>query len=311
MTRKSKTRNWQKPRDESALPEIVLGPDEHRVILEAMEALARDPGIFVSAQRLVEPIFVDVPPESIVRTPDFVISPIMPGRLRYKLSERAIFVRVEENDGEVKTIRMHPPGWCVAGVHSQAAWPGIPPLEGIVRVPVLLVGGRVLQTPGYDRRSGLLYVPSSSFPTIPDAPTHEEALAATELLLGVVRDFPLESPEHRAAWLAALLTVFGRYAYTGPSPLFLFLANVRGAGKGLLASIIATIATGRDVARTSMPESEDEMRKCITSIALAKRRLVLLDNLEAIHSKSLDAAITATEWEDRLLGSSRMTGELR
>ncbi len=35
MSRKSKTRNQQKSIDESTLPEIVLGPDEHRVISKA------------------------------------------------------------------------------------------------------------------------------------------------------------------------------------------------------------------------------------------------------------------------------------
>ncbi len=97
-----------------------------------------------------------------------------------------------------------PHGWCVAGVHSQAAWPGIPPLEGIVRVPVLLVGGRVLQTPGYDRRSGFYTSPAECFRQFLTRQRMRRALAATELLLGVVRDFPLESPELRAAWLAAL-----------------------------------------------------------------------------------------------------------
>jgi hypothetical protein len=35
-----------------------------------------------------------------------------------------------------------------------------------------------------------------------------------------VSDFPFERPEHRAAWLAGLLTPLAWFAFDGPAPLY-------------------------------------------------------------------------------------------
>lgn len=292
---------------DSGRPHIIVDTDEHRVNDEAVGALSYDPNLYSRGTRLVEVLPVNIAPHSVTRNAEHhTIAVLSPARLREKLSANAVFMR--EIGGE--TTAIHPPHWCVQAVHARGSWTGIRPLEAIVTGPVLLDHGRVLQTPGYDRDSGILYRPRTTFPTIKERPTHVDAWAAAAQLLEVVGDFPFETPEHRAAWLAALLTPFARHAYPGPTPLFLVDANTRGAGKGLLVSCIATTAMGRDVPRTSMPRCEDEMRKRITSIALAAESLVLLDNLLSINSPSLDAALTATEWKDRILGHSVMTETL-
>ncbi len=66
-----------------------------------------------------------------------------------------------------------------------------------------------------------------------------KAIAARDLLLEVVADFPFALPLYRAAWPAALLTPLARFAFAGPAPLFLVDANVRAAGKGLLLDTIS------------------------------------------------------------------------
>ena len=47
------------------------------------------------------------------------------------------------------------------------------------------------------------------------------------------------------------------------------------------------------------------MRKAITALAIAGERLVLLDNLWRLGDASLDAALTSTEWSDRILGHTK------
>src|SRR5262249_12519458 len=138
--------------------------------------------------------------------------------------------------------------------------------------------------------------------------TRGDAERAAADLLALVVDFPFVGEGHRAAWLAALLTPLARFAIDGCTPLFLLDGNTPGSGKGKLADLIAVVATGRQIARTSYPDSDEEMRKRMTSIALAGDRLVLIDNIATTFGGSaLDAAITAPYWRDRRLGSNEMT----
>jgi hypothetical protein len=113
--------------------------------------------------------------------------------------------------------------------------------------------------------------------------------------------------EHRSAWLAALLTPLGRFAFAGPAPLFLVDSNVRGAGKGLLLHCISWIVTGEQFTIATYTSDEDELRKRITSLALAGDDLVLFDNLDGDFGNAvLDAALTASIWKDRILGTNRI-----
>src|SRR4029078_7193213 len=99
------------------------------------------------------------------------------------------------------------------------------------------------------------------------------------------------------------VTPIARFALDGPAPLFLFDANIRGAGKGLAADASSLIAPGDILATASYSHDGAEMRKVITSVALAGDRAVLLDNIGgAFGLPSLDAALTSTKWKDRLLG---------
>jgi hypothetical protein len=205
----------------------------------------------------------------------------------------------------------HPPAWLVNEICARAQWHGIRHLEAIVETPVMLADGEILQRPGYDPSSGLFLVPSADFPAVPDRPTKDDARRAAEELLEVVCDFPFQQPSHRSAWLAALLTPFARFGFSGPSPLIAIDANTRGSGKSKLADSIGRIVYDRDLARMSAPLNDDECRKKVTSICLAGESLVLIDNVaNTLGWASLDAALTGTTWNDRVLGFSEMTGAI-
>jgi hypothetical protein len=126
--------------------------------------------------------------------------------------------------------------------------------------------------------------------------------------LEVIEDFPFATDAHKAAWLSGVLTPLARYAFHGPAPLFLYDANVRGCGKGLLIDVTSLITAGREMARMSLPRDDDETRKRITALAVAGEPEILIDNLPAggFGSPSLDAALTATSWSDRILGQTAM-----
>src|SRR5262249_4217340 len=127
-----------------------------------------------------------------------------------------------------------PPSWCVAAVHARADWCDVRHLEAVVDYPVLRPDGSVLSCPGYDAQTALLLQLGGCVPELPESPTRDHAVNAATELLDVVSDFPFEREAHKAAWLAGLLTPLARFAFSGPAPLFLVDANVRGSGKGLL-----------------------------------------------------------------------------
>jgi hypothetical protein len=199
-----------------------------------------------------------------------------------------------------------PPDWLVKGIAVQAEpWNSIRPLESVTETPLLRPDGTILQTPGYDATTAILFEPAAAFEPITENPSKDDAIAAQDELLEVIRDFPLGAPMHRAAWLASVLTPLARPAFDGPAPLFLVDGNIRGCGKGLSASCAAIIATGRAFATAIYSHDPVEMRKIITSIALGGEPLVLLDNVAgAFGNASLDAALTSTEWNDRILGKN-------
>jgi hypothetical protein len=297
-------REKKSAREPNSRREIWVTPDEHLVNDEAVEALATDNTIYQRGGQLVHVIRDSSPAAEGLRRPLAPrIEPLPKPLVRERLAASACWL-LATNDVDYKQVR--PPAWCIEAVHARGTWPGISHLEGVIDCPVLRPDGTILDRPGYDAKLGLLLEPTCPLPAIADQPTRADALAARDVLNEVVTDFPFERPEHAAAWLAALLTPLARFAFAGPAPLFLVDANVRAAGKGLLLQCIAQIVTGKEFAVASYNEDDDELRKLVTSLALAGDRLVLFDNIEGhFGSAVLDRALTGTTWKDRLLNTNR------
>jgi hypothetical protein len=285
-------------------PRIVVSTQEHEVNEAAVSALATEAGVYQRGGLLVR-VVSDTSPAAEgrgIRRPFTPRIEVLPAPiLRERLAANALWV-----DEEGRWL--HPPGWCVAAVGVRGDWSGIRHLEAIVDHPVLRPDGTVLSTPGYDAGTGLLLVSNGGLRIdIPEAPTRDDAIAARDALFEVISDFPFRGRVGRSAWLAALLTPVARFAFPGPSPLFLVEGNAPAVGKGLLLHITSTIVTGDRFTIATYTQDEDELRKRITSLAVAGDRLVLFDNLAGrFGCATLDAALTGTVWEDRLLGSNRM-----
>jgi hypothetical protein len=150
-------------------------------------------------------------------------------------------------------------------------------------------------------------MPGIEWPPVADEPTWDDVRGAVAALLDPVADFPFVADTDRAAYVAAVLTILARHMINGPTPMFPIRAPTPGTGKTLLADVIGLIGTGREPPAMTMTYESEELRKRITSLAIAGTSLVLLDNLSgSIGSDALAAALTKTEWEDRLLGVSQM-----
>lgn len=283
-------------------PRIMLGPDEDRVADEAVIALARHPGVYQRGGALVYVVADQSPLRGITRPAGASrIAPLPLPTLREYLSGAAVWTTEGEDGPKV----VHVPTTCVQAVAARGQWQGLRALEGIVDCPMLRPDGSVIEEPGYDEATGVIYTPSQKYPAVPKAPTHQDAQAAIAKLADLFCDFPFRTPAHASAAIAALLTPLAVYAFPGPKPLFLFDANTAGAGKGKCVSIISEVVAGRPIAVMAPVEDDAEQRKRITALAIEGATLVLIDNIVGnLGGPSMDAALTATEWSDRILGSS-------
>ena len=287
-------------------PRIVIRTAECEVVDEAIDALARIPGVYNRGQLLVHVVRDASKLAGIIHPGGSArIVPLGPAGVRDRLTAAAEWISLREREGEVEEVPAHPPAWASPAVEARKSWPRMRYLEGIVEQPVLRHDGSVLEQTGYDETTGLLYVPNATYPAIPRQPSKDDAVAAANEILDVVCDFPFKTDAHRAAWLAGVLTPLARYAFRGPAPLFLMDANVRSAGKTLLADVTGEILCGRAMPRTPQATDETEEIKRITAIVLEGDRVVLIDNLtRPLGSGALDTVLTGTVWSDRILGKS-------
>lgn len=293
-------------------PEIVIGKDEFRVNAQACQALGREHDIYQRGGVLTHVVVQHEEPEAVavVRRPVGSVSvrELAKPLLRERLTRCASWVKIVQRDSDECRVPAHPPGWAIDAVYARADWPSVPRLEAVVPHPVLLADGTILDRSGYHSASGLLVcLPPGLTVNVPDRPSRADVAAAVADLMDVIHDFPFETPGHRSAWFASLLTPLAWFAFTGPAPLFLIDGNVRGVGKGLLADVVALIVTGRPFPRMSYTNDREELRKKITTLAVEGERLVLLDNLAgAVGNDVLDMALTSDTWKDRLLGGNRI-----
>jgi Domain of unknown function (DUF3854) len=182
----------------------------------------------------------------------------------------------------------------------------LPVLKGIISAPIMREDGTILSQRGYDNDTGLFFLSDEDWPAIPDRPTREDARVALETLLAPFAEFPFVAAEDKAAHAAGILTAIQRRALTA-CPIFGYSAPAPRSGKTLLANSAAIIATGRPAPATTVSGEREEVRKVITSTLLEGHAVINFDNIERpLSSKELCIALTQQEYQDRVLGESRM-----
>jgi putative DNA primase/helicase len=290
---------------------IVNRPnEEHVTVRDSVRVLRNDDALFQRGGKLVH-VARDL--SGVGRDPDGDGSRrdaprirVLPRDvLRNRLSELARHMKQRKKDN-VK-ISDAPMDSVVRTIHALGSWEGIRAIDGITECPVLRPDGTVVDTPGYDQDTRLVFEPSGKFLAVAPHPTGAEVASAVNFLCDeVVCDFPFERPAHMGAWVASLLSVLGRPAVNGPVPMFAIDSNTRGSGKSRLCDLVAIAATGRDMPRMPGAGNEEEWRKRIAMIALAGSPMILLDNVRRLASESLEGAITGTSIADRQLGGLDM-----
>jgi hypothetical protein len=237
-----------------------------------------------------------------------VIDPLDERAMTWIAAASANYVKVN-NDGAV--VDAFPPPAVIRTLLGMGWWQGLPALRGTVAVPTLRPDGSILDRPGYDEATHLIYVPAPDFemPPIPDEPTEMEVAAAVDYInTELLGDFPFVDEASRANAWGLLLTPILRPAIAGGVPLALLDAPSPGSGKSLYCHVVALVATGQTAGILTAPQHDElEWRKRITAALRHGRPVVQIDNLaDELKSAQLAAALTTEWWEDRELGYSRL-----
>ncbi|HZA23571.1 MAG TPA: hypothetical protein VFA32_13390, partial [Dehalococcoidia bacterium] len=232
--------------------------------------------------------------------------PLIPPALKGELDRAADFVKVgtKKEGGELVQVQTpsRVPDDVVRDILAQQRLP-FQVLNGFASTPVFLPDGTLLASEGYDTASGI-YLRLDGLEGLRWDMSLDRARAL--LLDEMLVDFPFIDDASQAHALALLLQRFLRFLIPGATPLYLIDAPTRGTGKGLLADVIAVVATGGPSYVMSLPRDDDELEKRITAALLAGRQLIQLDNVRQLRSAPLEAALTTTLWEGRRLGRSEI-----
>ena len=235
--------------------------------------------------------------------------------LAFRLGKFARFMKIKTVRGEQVDETIDPPDrLCRQILHIGRFERSLPTLLGIARGPFIRPTGTLRTRPGFDEETGVYGCFSEAdFPVVPETPTHEDCVAAHDLVWSPFTELELDSNASRTSLLCAILTAPIRPAID-KAPVFASLSSDHGSGKTVVTEAIGALATG--VRPPIMPPldgaSEDEMRKRLTASLIPPAAPVLvMDNLEGyLDSRVLASFATAPLWSDRLLGFSRMETEL-
>jgi hypothetical protein len=233
-------------------------------------------------------------------------SPLRPPLLAALLARHVDVVRhrIDER-GNTGDVEVSPPGPVLAAVLAGQSWPGLPVLRRIISTPVLRPDGTLLQTPGYDPATGYYLANKIALDPIPDRPTAEQVTAARAFLLeSFLRDFPWRTPADHANYLALLATPLIRPFTRSLAPFGVIEATMPGSGKTILTGCVGLLVGQRVLTWT---DSDDELRKSITTVLADQVGVVVWDNLiegAVIDSAVLARLVTERTWTDRRLGTN-------
>lgn len=224
-------------------------------------------------------------------------------RIREVFTVKADWVRFDKRDQSYRKI-----GCPEVVARTYLARGGnwrLPPLVATIEAPTIRPDGSILQVPGYDAATGLLFDAGRQlFPAIPETPSASELKAAISAFSKLLVDFPFEEAHDYSVALSAIFTALVRCRLRS-APLIASSAPVMAAGKTLLMSLPSWIATGRPPAVIQHSRDATEEQKLLLSVLMDGDPVVLIDNIERpLDSDALCSILTAETFRGRPLGKT-------
>ena len=262
-----------------------------RVMNDALEVLRTDGVIYERAGALV-------------RIAGRELVSVEPAWLRNHLEEQFSFQRFDRRSSDF--VATDCPGDLSARIMAaRGAW-GVPVVAGVIHSPVMRPDGSILEVPGHDHASGLLYL-SASVELPPVRILGRVALAETlRRIWEPFEQFPFADDLARGVFMSALLTTVCRAALD-TAPGFLVRAHSPGTGKTLLSECLMILA-GASTAALPLPEKNpEEIEKRLAAKLLTGCAGLILDNLVgSIDNAALCSMLTSASPEVRILGRSEV-----
>lgn len=182
------------------------------------------------------------------------------------------------------------------------------PLERISHSPFVRDDGSIVTEPGYDEQTRTMLIPDPELAgiVIPEHPSRAEIDAARTLVMTtLLGDYAFAEDADRANALALFLTPAIR-GLVSVVPLAVVDGVQMGTGKNKLADALHVIYTGRRSMPMNFVDEREELRKQITSAFRTGAELFVFDEAHTITGAPLAQALTASTWQDRILGVSTM-----
>jgi hypothetical protein len=240
--------------------------------------------VFVRGGKLVEPLWRwEKAGDKEVLAAQFV--PYNATRLSDVVARHAVIFTKSDARAK-KPLPIDPPTDVIETLLFRGDW-DFPTVVGIINTPTMRPDGSLLLEPGYDPTTQFWYKPSGDveLPPIPERPSHEQAVAALELLNGLLDGFPFEgeAPEckksvSRSVALAGMMTTVLRGAMP-VTPLFMITAPEPRTGKTYLVDMTSVLSTGHTPVPIAGHEKKEELEKRIETAALSGRAILHLNNL--------------------------------
>lgn len=232
--------------------------------------------------------------------------PIDRGTSRDLIQETAITVNLVETAQGTTYEFTWPDVNSIAAVFSRAE--KFSPLERVTRAPFVRPDGTICTEPGYDEATQTMLIldPELTDIEVPEDPSPEEVAAARELIMiEWLGDFPFDGDPDRANALGLVVTPAIR-GLVPRVPMAVVDGLQMGVGKNLLADSILTVYTGEPAQPMNFVDEKEELRKQITSAFRTGAEFFVFDEAHTIDGTALAQALTASTWQDRILGFSTM-----
>jgi hypothetical protein len=186
----------------------------------------------------------------------------------------------------------------------------IPVARAINTAPLVTMSGQIIDGVGLDRDTGLVHRidPLLRACLPPNPPTEQDVRAAVIYLLDEwLVDVALDRVGKCIAIMLAMTLI--ERALLPERPALFATAGQRGGGKTTLVNMITLAALGRRAAAAGWSENSEERKKALFSYLRQSVACLVWDNISrgsAISCPHIEAALTASDISDRVLGVSRV-----
>jgi hypothetical protein len=251
---------------------------------------------------ILKPIIEEAPAAKGRKTKVARVRPVTENMMRDMLSRHIQFERYGTTEGKMVTV--DPPRDLPGIILSRDGEWRFPPLRGIITSPTMRHDGSILAIPGYDPATRLLLLDNVPMPSIPEAPSFDEAVEAIKFIDRLLDEFPFLNKASRSVALSMLITPVVRAALSC-SPLHVADAPEAGSGKSYLADIASNIMCGQDAPVMAAGKTEDETEKRLAAILMTGQQIAVIDNLNGeLGGDFLCQAVERPVLEPRVLGQS-------